>query len=218
MQAALGTEAPADEPEIVEIPPIEESYQSGAPEPPSFSVPDVPAPSFGDLGAPPPSPFTEPEPMPEEPTPAAPSFNDAETIYQTPASAPFEPPPAPAPVTEWSPPPAPDASWQNREIGANTPFQPPPAGAGGENKTLALISLICGILSLICCSWFIPGIAAIVLGVVARSKAKENPAEYGGAGLALGGIITGAISLVLGIIIIILYMAGALAGVLGNLN
>ena len=86
----------------------------------------------------------------------------------------------------------------------------------GQNKTLAIISLICGIASLICCSWFLPGIAAVVLGFMARGKAKANPAEYGGAGMALAGIITGAISLVMGVIVIILYLAGAMAGSIGN--
>lgn len=219
MQSVLGAEEHETETEIVEIPPIESTYRSeeeaSTPEPPNFNVPDVPAPSFGDV-APPASPYSSPEPVSEE-APPAPSFNEAETMYQTPSSTPFEPAVS-APAAEWTPPPAPDASWQNREIGANTPFQPPPAGAGGENKTLAIISLVCGILSLICCSWFIPGIAAIVLGVMARSKAKSNPGEYGGEGLALGGIITGGISLVLGVIIIVLYMAGALAGVMSELR
>jgi len=225
MKEVLGDDAA--EAEIVEIPPIGSSPEPAedpiVPEQPSFSVPDVPAPSFGDV-APPPSPFSSPEPLQDEP-----SLNEAETMYQMPyadppSSTPFEPaastpfePPAPAPVAEWTPPPAPDASWQNREIGSNTPFQPP-VGAGGENKTLAIISLVCGILSLVCCSWFIPGIAAIVLGVVARNKAKSSPGEYGGEGLAMGGIITGGISVLLGILVIILYMMGALAGVIGNLT
>lgn len=81
---------------------------------------------------------------------------------------------------------------------------------------MAIISLVTGILSLICCSWFIPGIAAIVMGFIARGKANSDPQNYGGAGLALGGIITGGISVVLGVIVIILYLAGALAGSLGN--
>lgn len=237
MQEALGGTA---EPDIVELPPLEEVP---APEPPSFIAPDVPAPSFGDV-TPPPSPFSSSEPAVEEqlsipepdlePEPAAPAFDEAATMIQPsfeappapsfePTPSPFEPaspsafePPPPAPVAEWTPPPAPDASWQNQEIGSNTPFQPPPPGVEGQNKTLAIISLVTGILSMICCSWFIPGIAAIVMGFIARSKANNDPANYGGAGLALGGIITGGVSLVLGVIVIILYLAGALAGSLGN--
>lgn len=184
------------------------------------SVPEPPPPSFTDM-APPPSPFSESSPANEDAVPAPPMFlepetaaRETETVIPPEVAAAIAPPAAP--VQEWTPPPPPDANWQNQEIGSNTPFQPPPAGAGGENKTLAIISLVCGILSLICCSWFIPGIAAIVMGFIARSKANSDPANYGGAGLALGGIITGAISVVLGIIVIILYLAGALAGTLGS--
>jgi hypothetical protein len=50
------------------------------------------------------------------------------------------------------------------------------------------------------------------MGFIAKKKAEENPGAFGGRGLALGGIITGAISVLLGIIVIILYIfTGALA-------
>lgn len=116
----------------------------------------------------------------------------------------------------WTPPPAPASEWQNQNIGQNTSFQPPAAG-NGQNQTLAIISLVCGVLSIFCCGWIVPGIAAVALGFIAKNKADQNPNEYGGRGLALGGIITGGISLVLGIIVLILYFfTGLLAGV-GNL-
>jgi hypothetical protein len=128
--------------------------------------------------------------------------------YQ-PASSPLE---KASSTPEWTPPPAPEANWQNQPVGQDSPFQPPPAGvAVGQNKTLAIVSLVLGILSLLCCSWFIPGIAAIVTGVMARGKAKKNPAQYGGEGLALGGIITGVISLILGAIVAVLYLGGMFA-------
>ncbi|HEY0461101.1 MAG TPA: DUF4190 domain-containing protein [Pyrinomonadaceae bacterium] len=113
---------------------------------------------------------------------------------------------------DWMPPPSPEASWQNQGIGANTPFQPPVV-SGGQNQTMAIISLVLGILSIFCCGWILPGIGAVVLGFMAKSKAEQNPAEYGGRGLALGGIITGGISLLLGVIVIILYLLGALASI-----
>lgn len=86
----------------------------------------------------------------------------------------------------------------------NPQFQNP--AAAGPSQVLAIVSLVIGILSLLCCAWFLPGIIAIVLGFVARSKANSDPANYGGAGLALGGIITGALSLVIGVIVVILYV------------
>lgn len=148
--------------------------------------------------APPPSPFSVPDfAEPERSTPSASAqFGD----------------PNPAPDTAWNPPSAPVAEWNSQMAGSNAPA----AGSGGENKTLAIISLVCGILSLICCSWFIPAIAAIVLGFIARGKANSDPANYGGAGLALGGIITGAISILVGIVVVILYVLGAFAGALGS--
>ena len=61
----------------------------------------------------------------------------------------------------------------------------------GQNQTLAIISLVLGIASIVICQ--ITGPVAFILGFLARRKASQNPAEYGGAGLALGGMITGII-------------------------
>lgn len=213
MQEALG--GAVSEPDIVDLPPFEETP---APEPPSFIAPDVPA-----AAAPPPSPFSAPEPVIEEivpePEPEVSSFDEAATImqptFEPPPSPAFDPPPPPAPVAEWAPPPAPDAAWQNQEIGSNTPFQPPPAGAGaaGENKTLAIVSLVTGILSVLCCSSiFVVGLAAIVIGFIAKSKADSNPNEFGGKGLAWGGIITGGVSMLFGVLywILVIFQVVAL--------
>jgi len=235
MKATLGDAEPAAD--IVEIPPIEEVSE---PAPPSFIAPENPALVF-EPPAPPPSPFSmesvpaapayeEPEPPPpvfEEPVYTSPflqapavedpgltPFQEAATMIQPGFSSQFETPPA-APVAEWTPPPAPEPSWQNQQIGSNTPFQPPPAGAAGENKTLAIVSLVLGILGVtICCGALIPSIAALITGFMARGKAASDPDQYGGAGLALGGMITGGLGLVLGIVVIILQV---FFGVMGNL-
>ena len=233
MRDALSSEAPAAGKPVIEMTTVEELP---APEPPSFSVPDVPAPSFGEA-APPPSPFAmsdapaeEPASKPsvfDEPPPPppvfdepAPLFDEAATMIQMPVSVPFEPPapapsfepppPAPvfetpiaAPVAEWTPPPAPDASWQNQPIGSNTPFQPPPAGVG-QNTTLGLVSLILGIASFVCLG-FLGSVPAVILGFMQRSKISNNPAEYGGGGMAMAGINLGAINIVVTVIILILY-------------
>jgi hypothetical protein len=42
----------------------------------------------------------------------------------------------------------------------------------------------------------IPGIAALITGLVAQSKIKSSPHEYGGKPYATAGIIIGAISVV----------------------
>jgi hypothetical protein len=195
-----------------------------------------PAPSFGDLGSlptpepesftPPPAPDTYMPPpigQPESaPIPPPPSFAEPEQIYQPPPS-PFDTPfSAPTQqmggqmsgnIPDWNPPPAPVAQWENQgNFGANTPFQPPGA-ASGQNSTLAVISLICGILGL-CCGPL--GIAALITGWIAKNKADENPMQYGGRGLALAGMILGGISLALMVLGLILNMFGLLLNSAGR--
>jgi hypothetical protein len=205
------------------------------PEPPIFEVPDLPAPSFGSPSAPP-SPFSDPEPIQEEPPPPAPSFGEADTMIHSPSSSTFEEPapappaspvfeePAPAspapwepqsapPPAPWEPPPAPDASWKGQEIGSNTPFQPPVA-AGGPSQGLAVGSLVCGVLSCLCCLSVLTGPAAVIMGFVAKKKADEDPSQFGGRGMAMGGIITGIVGFLIGIALIILQV---FFGVLGSL-
>ena len=193
----------AEEP-IVEIPP--------APEPPSFSSPEPPPPSFGDMASPPPSPFSTPAPQPEEPLPSAPRFDEAPTVVSTP---PFEAASS-QPPAEWTPPPAPDAAWQNQEIGSNTPFQSPAAGVQGESKGLALASLICGILSCLCCISVLTGPAAVIMGFLAKKNADENPQQYGGRGMAVAGMITGAVGFLLGVVLIIMQIFFGILGSLGR--
>lgn len=108
---------------------------------------------------------------------------------------------SPMQQTEWTPPPAPVSEWQNQDLGANTPFQPPPA-TSGQDQTLAIVSLVCGILSIICCG-AIAGIPALITGFMAKNNADANPNQYGGRGLALAGMILGGISVFFTIIYIL---------------
>lgn len=104
--------------------------------------------------------------------------------------------------SSWTPPAAPEQSWGNQEIGQNTPFQPPPAGAG-QDQTMAIVSLVLGVLSIFCCG-FLTGIPAAIIGFMHKNKVDANPNQFGGRGLALAGIITGVIGTILGIIGVIL--------------
>lgn len=143
--------------------------------------------------APPPSPFDAPKPSAPEPPP--PSFNkEPEPVFkQSPGGSPFDQPSAPPPgPAEWNPPAVADAEWQNSPVAKSQGATPQGAVAKGPNKTLALISLILGILGIIFCSG-LTGPIAFIMGIMARRKAARNPALYGGSGLALGGIITGII-------------------------
>jgi hypothetical protein len=170
---------------------------------------------FGQPDAPIPSPFNDiNQTIYQPPAASSPSYKEPETTsseqnspfsqspfdqYSTPVNQPLQ-------QSEWSPP-APDAGWQNQEIGANAQFQP--AGAeSGQNQTLAIVSLVLGILSIPCCTGVIFGIGAAVTGFLAKKKADENPALYGGKGLALTGMIIGIITTLIGLITNLLALIG----------
>jgi len=202
--------ASADEPAApaakfqASVPPIPSPFDAGAPaavepeaaepetviqtEPPVFQVPE---------------PVFTPTPEPvayKDPEPPAPSFAN-----------PFEQASTPA---EWTPPPAPDASWQNQPIGQNTPFQPPVAG-GSKNQTLPIVSLILGIVSLCCYISPLTGLGALITGFMGMKNANNDPDNYGGKGLAIAGMIVGGIFMLIGVayyVIIILMYAGIIAG------
>jgi hypothetical protein len=89
-------------------------------------------------------------------------------------------------------------------------------GGGGAPKVdpLAIGSLVCGIISMpvgLCCTFFgIPlSLVAIVLGGVAISNISKAPEQKTGKGLAIGGIATGAVGIILLIIGIIFGVASA---------
>lgn len=85
-----------------------------------------------------------------------------------------------------------------------------------ENQTsvFAIISLVAGILSILCCcsQWIcvILAVTAIVLGILSMNK------EESGRGMAIAGIICGGVGLVLGIIVIIVGAIGGAASALDN--
>lgn len=180
-------------------------------------------PGFGQA-APPPSPFSassgdsvelEPVAPPVETTQLAsePAFDEAATIIQPMSTGlPAEPP---APMEQWAPPPAPEPMWQNQPVASEQPFSGSSAPAAGESKGLAIGSLVCGILSCLCCLSVITGPAGVIMGYMAKKKAEEEPAVYGGRGLAVAGMITGGIGFVIGVAAIILQVV---FGVLGNLG
>ncbi|MET9608582.1 DUF4190 domain-containing protein [Streptomyces sp. NPDC006512] len=78
------------------------------------------------------------------------------------------------------------------------PGYAPPVTSG-----LAVTALVLGILSVLACVTVIGsialGIAAVVFGVVGRGKA--NRGQAGGGGMALAGIILGAVGIVLGVVL-----------------
>ena len=93
--------------------------------------------------------------------------------------------------------------------GAAPSMVPPPVSltphtTGPVTNKMAAWSMGVGIFSIIsCCCWPI-GVVAIVLGLVAMSQIKANPNQTG-QGFAIAGVVTGAVSLLIGIAGMIAY-------------
>ena len=84
----------------------------------------------------------------------------------------------------------------------------PDAGPTGAAKVFSIISLICGIISLItCCYSFFPGIPGLIFAIVAKAKFKGKNT------MATLGMVFSIIGLALGIIWAIIFIA---MGVLGG--
>lgn len=132
-------------------------------------------------------------------------------VFDAPSAAgmappPAPPPPAPAPVqpqvyqqpTYATPQVQPAPQWQQPY-----PGQVAQAGAGQKTNTLAIVSLVLGIL---CCIPF-ASIAAIVTGVIAMKQIDQDPTQTG-KGLAIAGAVLGGLSLLMSIVYFIAAAAG----------
>jgi Domain of unknown function (DUF4190) len=105
----------------------------------------------------------------------------------------------------------------------DTPPPPPgppsgsPYGPGGyghplppANHPSAVPSLVCGIVSLVCCGIF-TGIPAIVMGSRALREIRADRSRYAGEGLAQAGLWTGVAGTALSVLGVLLFV-GVLAG------
>ncbi|MEP6704558.1 MAG: DUF4190 domain-containing protein [Acidobacteriota bacterium] len=216
-EGEIRAEMAAHDEQVIDIPPLV------APEPPKFTEPTPPpspysAPEPGNSVPPIPSPFDEPKRSTYEP--ATPYFSEPEPAQNEPFSPFDQPASAPIAHAEWTPPPAPDAGWQNQQIGQNTPFQPPAAGTGSLNQTLPIISLVLGIMSICCYIGWLTGPAALITGYLSFKNINRDPAAYGGKtlaiiGMILGGIFT-ALWLIYWIFMILIWMGMLGASMLPN--
>jgi len=66
---------------------------------------------------------------------------------------------------------------------------------GPRSSGLAIGALVCGIVGLVTCP--LVGLVGLVLGIVSLVKIGNQPARYGGKGMAIGGVCTGALSIVM---------------------
>ncbi len=134
--------------------------------------------------------------------------------YDSAAGFMSEPVPTPTPVPVPEPQPQyqsyTDPGQQSYQQSYQQPYQnnvysSPASDNGAEpSKALAIVSMILGIVSLVCCCWAfgIMGVlfsgAAVVCGIIALVK------KMGGKGMAIAGLICGGISLLLAIIMTIM--------------
>ncbi|MBZ0121845.1 MAG: DUF4956 domain-containing protein [Sandaracinaceae bacterium] len=101
-------------------------------------------------------------------------------------------------------------------------FGPPQGGfqpAGPRTDTLAIVALICGAISLLvaafglCCGILFCvsgalGAAGVGLGVFSMMRINKQPELYSGKGVAIAGLVTGALSLLLTLLLVILMAVG----------
>jgi Domain of unknown function (DUF4190) len=201
------TPPPIEEPATLIVPPELPNFDAtftSMPLPsdsPFGSSPNMP--SSSPFDQPMSSPFDTPSSSPfDVPKYEPPPFKEPDSVYQSqnePFGNPFSQENRQMEQSAWTPPPAPDQNWANQGVGQNTPFQAPPISSGqGQNQTLAIVSLVLGVLGLIlsfCCYGGFPfGLAALITGFLGMKNANSDPLNYGGKGLAIGGMITGGIS------------------------
>ncbi len=83
---------------------------------------------------------------------------------------------------------------------------PPPIGAVAPSPApkqgLAIASFVLGIVSFVLCLGVLTGVPAILCGYAAKNRVRLSPREYGGAGLAMAGLILGFLSVVYTILIV----------------
>lgn len=157
---------------------------------------------------------TPPTEAPAVPTPAYPQPS-AQNAYPQPPQPMYQPPvqsqppayqpPAPVPPVYQPPAPVPYPSPM-----AQPGYYPPPQPVKKTNG-MAIASMICGIVSLLitctCCGWslsIILGILAVVFAIVSR-KADDRMS-----GMAIAGLICGILGLLLGVLIMIAMLTGAM--------
>jgi hypothetical protein len=82
--------------------------------------------------------------------------------------------------------------------------QPPYGPQTNGKATAALITGITSVVLAFCCVGAVGGIVAIVLGVRARNEIRLAAGREGGDGMALAGIITGALAILLGVLMLVI--------------
>ena len=127
-------------------------------------------------------PEEEPEPVPVVPMPAP------VVVHPPVVATPAQPAAVAQPVVVY------------RTVGPS--LQPGQYGIAGS----AIASMVLGILSLVTC--FFTGVPAIICGHMARGKIRRTGGVYSGDGLAVTGLIFGYVTSAIGIVVVVLAVAG----------
>jgi hypothetical protein len=92
---------------------------------------------------------------------------------------------------------APSEQPRSLDVAASTTSRYFP-GTAARRQGLAVTSLVIGIISILTLGLlFVGPISGLILGIVALKKANRTPSQFGGTGLAIGGIVTNAVALVI---------------------
>ena len=99
------------------------------------------------------------------------------------------------------------------------PPMPPAAAASRPTSSLAVISLVAGIVSWLLLP-FVAGLAAIICGHMARGEIRRSNGTMEGDGLAIAGLVLGWINVVLCVLTVaaVVLFFGGLAVLLGVLG
>lgn len=98
---------------------------------------------------------------------------------------------------------------QPEQPGYGQPYGGPPPGWAPvlPTNSKATAALITGITTLVlswCCGLGVLGLAAVVLGMKGRAEVRQSQGTQTGEGLAIAGIITGGIAVLIGLLVIAL--------------
>ena len=141
------------------------------------------------------------------PSQQAPPPGTQRPVYTPPGSDPNWRSPDPNAPGSW----VPQDQWQPKPAPVWQPPPPPFPGRQQQSQGLALASMIIGIIGLftgLFCFGPIPGIAALILGLVALSQIKKTPDKTGGKVFAIIGIATGSLSIFFFILFMIIAIIG----------
>ncbi len=140
------------------------------------------------------------DPWSPPPSPATPPAS-------TPPAPAEQPPPAPYGQLPYPPPPGASQPAYAPPGYGQPPYGSPVYGAPPATNGKAQAALWTGIGTLVfswCCGLGLVGIVPVLLGIRARREIRERQGAQSGDGIALAGIITGAIAVLLGLLVVVL--------------